>query len=94
MKIGDSIKQGITNIFRNVLFVDRVEEGVNKTLNEKIKDSDTMRLIPPVPYIKVENINELTDKWVMEFEDAVVECIVTWRKAKYVQGGYILEDIA
>ena len=82
MKIGESIVNSINNGFRNCKFSGRDAENIKNTLNIPVHGSDTIHLIPHVPEVKVENVDDLHDKLSLLYDDYKVEGVVTWRKSQ------------
>lgn len=80
MKIGESIKKRINDIF-----------GYNYVKAHKLKDIDILlsssahgtevKLIPEYDGIKVKPIDDLHDEVVLEYEDYEVSGVMTWRES-------------
>ena len=79
MTIGESIKQGISTAFKNIVFKERTKEYISKTLNTKVEGSVNISIMPPMPIIKVEKMDELRDKVTICYDDTNIEGVITWR---------------
>lgn len=93
MTIGESIKQAITRNFANTIFFNRSGEYVAELCNKRIKGSDTMVFLPPIPKVEVETIDEVHDKWKIVYDDTTIEGIVTWRASKIKQDKFVFVGI-
>ena len=82
MKISESIKRAINNAFVNTIFPNREEKAIHSTLKTKVHGSDNVGIIPTIPNIKVETIDETHDKLTLIYEDYRIEGVVTWRPTK------------
>ena len=90
-KIGDTIVDAINRNFVHNIFMSRDAECIKNTLNIKVKGSDSIHMMPYVPEVKVERIDDLHDKLSLLYDDYKVEGVVTWRESKE---HYVFESYA
>ena len=82
MTIGDSFKRAVNIAFEYTIFFKRDEEFIANTLNMKFKHSDSMTILPHIPCIKVETIDETHDKVTLAFDDYQIDGVITWKPIK------------
>lgn len=85
MTIRESFRRHITNTFVHTVFTERTPEVIFKTLQTKVKGSDTI-LVMEIDEILVEKIDETHDKVIIVFDDMEIEGVFTWRKATATNG--------
>ena len=86
MTIRESFRRHITNAFVHTVFTDKTPEVILKTLQTKVKGSDTITLVMEIDEILVEKIDETHDKVIIVFDDMEIEGVFTWRKATVTDG--------
>ena len=75
----DSIVASINIGFGNCIFLNRDSKSIENILSEKINDTKIV-VLPKLPKsIKVEAIDALHDKLLLEYDEANVEGTITWR---------------
>lgn len=78
MKISDSYKMVINNIFRHTIFDDHSEKTILKILQLNVRGSSNVTFIPPCNRIEVQNIDQTHDRLVFHFDDYQVDGVVEW----------------
>lgn len=81
MTIAESFKIAINDTFLHTVFQSRDAKTIFETITKNVHGSNNMRVIPPIPKIEVENIDQTHDKLTLCFDDVKVEGIVTWKVA-------------
>ena len=87
MKISDSYKLVVNNIFRHTIFDSHDKKEILKNLQLNVRGSSNVTFIPPCNRIEVESIDQTHDKVAFQFDDCEVDGIVEWlpkEDGKYV----------
>lgn len=79
MTIADSFKDAINNAFAGTIFVNRNSELILNVLNTKVHGSNNVSIIPPIPYLEVNKLDDTHDKVWIKFDDYSFEGIIHWR---------------
>lgn len=81
MKIGDSIKQHLTEVLRNTVFKERTSAYVGAVVSSNIQDS-VFPIAPKADKVTLEGMDATHDKLTLSYEDYEVSGVVTWRIGK------------
>jgi hypothetical protein len=79
MTIEDSFKTAINNAFVNTIFVNRNSELILNILSTKVYGSNNISIVPPIPYLEVNKLDDTHDKVWIKFDDYSFEGIIHWK---------------
>ena len=79
MLISEAFKQAIKNAFIYSIFLKRDKESILKTLNKKVHGSDSISIVPPIPSIEVEKVDDTHDKVTFAYDDYTFVGVITWK---------------
>ena len=79
MSIAEAFKQAIKNAFIHSIFLKRDKEFILKTLRAKVHGSANVSIVPPIPSIEVERVDDTHDKVTFGYDDYAFDCVITWK---------------
>ena len=79
MSIAEAFKQTIKNAFIHSIFLKRDKETILKTLNTKVHGSANVGIMPPIPSIEVEKVDDTHDKVTFSYDDYTFVGVITWK---------------
>ena len=79
MSIAEAFKQTIKNVFIHSIFLKRDKEFILKTLNTKVHGSNNINIVPPIPSIEVERVDDTHDKVTFGYDDYAFVGVITWK---------------
>lgn len=79
MTIKNAFKQAIKNAFIHSIFLKRDKETILNTLNTKVHGSNNVSIMPHIPSIEVERVDDTHDKVTFIYDDYSFVGIITWK---------------
>jgi hypothetical protein len=79
MTIGVSFKRAINTGFIHTIFRSKDENVIKNTLNTKINGSAKVSLLPTIPKVEVEQIDDNHTALTLVYDDYAIKGIVTWK---------------
>lgn len=79
MSIAEAFKQAIKNAFIHSIFLKRDKESILKTLSTKVHGSANVSIVPPIPSIEVERVDDTHDKVTFNYDDYTFVGVITWK---------------
>lgn len=79
MTIKNAFKQAIKNAFIHSIFLKRDKETILNTLNTKVHGSNNVSIMPHIPSIEVEKVDDTHDKVTFIYDDYSFVGIITWK---------------
>lgn len=79
MSIAEAFKQTIKNAFIHSVFLKRDKEYIIEVLNTKVHGSDNVSILPPIPSIEVERVDDTHDKVTFSYDDYAFVGVITWK---------------
>lgn len=79
MTIGASFKRAINNAFIHTIFRSKDENVIKDTLNTKVNGSAHVSLLPTIPKVEVEQIDDKHTALLLCFDDYTIKGVVTWK---------------
>lgn len=81
MTIGASFKKAINNAFVHTIFKDDKDENtILNTLNTKVCGSAHVSLLPTIPKVEVEPIDDNHTALSLCYDDYTIKGIVSWKR--------------
>lgn len=93
MTIGESLKNAISNAFKDTIFRERTASHISQTFATKVSGSDNVTILPFIPNITIEKVDDTHDKVNLCFSDMVVEGVITWKPSSVRSGNFVFIKI-
>ena len=79
MTIGASFKRAINTSFIHTIFRSKDENVIKDTLNTKVNGSANVSLLPTIPKVEVEQIDDKRTALTLVYDDYAIKGVVTWK---------------
>ncbi len=91
-----TIRQAFIETLNNNFAFVRMQRNANalcEVLNAKVKNSNTMRMLPIIEKVELETIDDSHDKLSICYDDYTIEGIVTWKSSTNFENAFIFMNV-